>query len=93
MTGVSIHVQCPLVPSDHLSLVPGSHRRGWTDIEREICVPTDGPHTHSDSMPVAVSPAFEPGDIIVVKHADHLMKVVKTHVVLTRRISRWAASA
>ena len=67
MTGVSLHIQLPLLPSAHVQLVPGSHRREWTAAEAAICLPNgaDANFAPDGAMPGAVQPALEPGDALV----------------------------
>ena len=44
-TGPSLHVQEALLPSDHLEIVPGSHRRDYSAVEAGICLPyPNGPN-------------------------------------------------
>jgi ectoine hydroxylase-related dioxygenase (phytanoyl-CoA dioxygenase family) len=61
-TGVSLQLQIPLVASDDLQLVPGSHLRDYNEDERRIILDDDGKNSDSDAMPGGVRLYMRPGD-------------------------------
>jgi ectoine hydroxylase-related dioxygenase (phytanoyl-CoA dioxygenase family) len=64
-TGVGLQLQIALAPSEDLELVPGSHLRDYTDVERHICVDDDNAHWRADDMPGAVRVSLAPGDAVM----------------------------
>jgi hypothetical protein len=64
-TGVALQLQIPLAPSDDLQLVPGSHKRDYSDAERRIIFENDGKNSGADDMPGAVRLSLAPGDAVL----------------------------
>jgi hypothetical protein len=65
-TGPSLHVQEALLPSDHLEIVPGSHRRDYSAVEAGICLPyPNGPNIRSNAMPGGCTAVLAPGDALI----------------------------
>lgn len=62
VTGISLQLQIPLVPSDDLQLVPGSHLRDYNDAERRIILDDDGKNSGTDDMPGALRLVMQTGD-------------------------------
>ena len=62
----SVHVQEALLPSDHLEIVPGSHRRDYSAVEAGICLPyPNGPNIRSNTMPGGCTAVHAPGDALI----------------------------
>lgn len=61
---LSLHVRIPLVKEQGLGLIPGSHRRWDSTIEKQVRFEVDG-HQNSESLPDAVVLELEPGDIVI----------------------------
>ncbi len=69
VVGGNAQVHWPLHRSDHLEVVPGSHRRWDTDDEYAIRRAAGGRDNRSDDMPGAARPALEPGDALLLNAA------------------------
>lgn len=61
---LSLHVRIPLVKEVGLELIPGSHKRWDTDLERDVRLEL-ADHKNSETLPGAELLDLEPGDIVV----------------------------
>jgi ectoine hydroxylase-related dioxygenase (phytanoyl-CoA dioxygenase family) len=61
---LSLHVRIPLVSEKGVELVPGTHRRWDSELERDVRFERGG-RKNSDALPGAVRVALEAGDILV----------------------------
>ena len=61
---LSLHVRIPLVKEVGLELVPGTHKRWDTELERQVRLELDG-HKNSEDLPGALLLDLEPGDLVV----------------------------
>ena len=61
---LSLHGRIPLVAEKGVELIPHSHRRWDTDLERNVRFELNG-HSNHESLPGAVLIALEPGDILI----------------------------
>lgn len=68
-TGTGIQVQITLAPSNALQVVPGSHRREYTDTERRICEAEDLMNARDDDMPGAIQEPLNAGDGMYFHHS------------------------
>lgn len=84
-SGDSIQMQIPLVPSDDVEVVPGSHLRWDTPAEFAIRKGDGGQHNRSNHMPGALRLALNPGDAALFNpygihrgryHADRLRRTL-----------------
>jgi ectoine hydroxylase-related dioxygenase (phytanoyl-CoA dioxygenase family) len=84
-SGDSIQLQIPLVPSDDVEVVPGSHLRWDTPEEYAIRKADGGKHNRSNAMPGAVRLALQAGDAALFNpygihrgryHADRLRRTL-----------------
>ncbi len=61
---VTLHARLPLTPEKGIELVPGSHRRWDTELERNVRLELNG-HRNSEDLPGAVLLDLEPGDVLI----------------------------
>lgn len=61
---LSLHVRIPLVKEVGLELIPGSHQRWDTELERQVRLELDG-HKNSEDLPESLLLDLEPGDLVV----------------------------
>ncbi|MEM9484836.1 MAG: phytanoyl-CoA dioxygenase family protein [Cyanobacteria bacterium P01_F01_bin.116] len=61
---LSLHVRIPLVSETGLELIPDSHCRWDTELERNVRFELNG-HTNHESLPGSVLIALTPGDILI----------------------------
>lgn len=61
---LTLHVRIPLVKEVGLELIPGTHRRWDTELERKVRLGLDG-HSNSEDLPGGVELDLEPGDLVV----------------------------
>ena len=61
---VSLHLRIPLTPEKGIELVPGSHGRWDTELERNVRLELNG-HRNSEDLPGAVLLDLEPGDVLI----------------------------
>jgi ectoine hydroxylase-related dioxygenase (phytanoyl-CoA dioxygenase family) len=61
---LSLHVRIPLVKEVGLELVPGTHKRWDTELERKVRLELDG-HKNSETLPDSLLLDLEPGDLVV----------------------------
>jgi hypothetical protein len=61
---LSLHVRIPLVKEVGLELIPGTHKRWDTDLERQVRLELDG-RKNSETLPGAQLLDLEPGDLVV----------------------------
>jgi ectoine hydroxylase-related dioxygenase (phytanoyl-CoA dioxygenase family) len=61
---LSLHVRIPLVKETGLKLLPGTHKRWDTDLERDVRFERGG-HQHSENLPGATTLHLEPGDVLI----------------------------
>lgn len=61
---LSLHVRIPLVIEKGIELIPGTHKRWDTELERNVRLELNN-HTNSEELPGAVLIGLEPGDILI----------------------------
>ena len=61
---VCLHIRIPLVEESGVELIPGTHCRWDTVLERDVRFEKNG-HKHNEDLPGAVRIALQPGDILV----------------------------
>lgn len=61
---LALHVRIPLVPEHGLELIPGTHKRWDTDLERDVRLELNG-HHNGEALPGAVLIGLEPGDVLI----------------------------
>jgi ectoine hydroxylase-related dioxygenase (phytanoyl-CoA dioxygenase family) len=61
---LALHVRIPLVPETGVELIPGTHRRWDSDLERHVRFELNG-HQNHEFLPGATLISLEPGDVLV----------------------------
>jgi hypothetical protein len=61
---VSLHVRIPLVKEAGLELIPGTHKRWDTELEKYVRFERNG-HRNSEDLPGTVLVELDPGDIVI----------------------------
>tara|TARA_R110002072_G_scaffold13418_10_gene56231 strand:+ start:6266 stop:7048 length:783 start_codon:yes stop_codon:yes gene_type:complete len=61
---LSLHVRIPLVKEMGLRVIPGTHKRWDTELERQVRLEQDG-HSSSEPLPGSVLVDLEPGDVMI----------------------------
>jgi ectoine hydroxylase-related dioxygenase (phytanoyl-CoA dioxygenase family) len=61
---LSLHVRMPLTPEKGVELIPGSHERWDTEIERKVRLELNG-HRNNEDLPGAELIDLEPGDVLI----------------------------
>ncbi|WP_231886706.1 phytanoyl-CoA dioxygenase family protein [Methylomonas methanica] len=61
---LALHIRIPLLPETGIELIPGTHQRWDTELERNVRLELNG-HTNSESLPNSVLIGLEPGDILI----------------------------
>lgn len=61
---LALHVRIPLVPEHGLELIPGTHKRWDTDLERDVRLELNG-HHNGEALPDAVLIGLERGDVLI----------------------------
>ena len=61
---LSLHIRIPLIAERGVELIPGTHRRWDSALERSVRFERDG-HRHGDALPGGVLIGLEPGDVLV----------------------------
>jgi len=61
---LSLHVRIPFIREQGIQLIPGTHNRWDTDLERDVRLELNG-HKNSEDLPGAVLISLEPGDILI----------------------------
>lgn len=61
---ISLHVRIPLVPERGLELIPGTHRRWDTPLERDVRLERNG-HQNDEDLPDAMLIELAPGDVVI----------------------------
>lgn len=61
---LALHIRIPLAPETSIELIPGTHRRWDTDLERDVRLELNG-HRNSEALPDSVLISLEPGDILI----------------------------
>jgi ectoine hydroxylase-related dioxygenase (phytanoyl-CoA dioxygenase family) len=61
---VSLHIRIPLTPEKGVELVPGSHERWDTELEKSVRFELNG-HRNSEDLPGAALIDLEPGDVLI----------------------------
>lgn len=61
---LALHIRIPLLPETGIELIPGSHHRWDTELERNVRLELNG-HTNSESLPNSVRIGLEPRDILI----------------------------
>jgi hypothetical protein len=61
---LSLHIRMPLIREQGVELIPGTHKRWDTELERNVRFELNG-HSNSEDLPNAVIIALEPGDILI----------------------------
>jgi ectoine hydroxylase-related dioxygenase (phytanoyl-CoA dioxygenase family) len=61
---LSLHIRMPLVHEQGVELIPGTHKRWDTELERNVRLELNG-HNNSEDLPNTVIIALEPGDILI----------------------------
>ena len=59
-----LHIRIPLVAEKGIELIPGTHQRWDSELERNVRLELKG-HTHSENLPNTVLIELEPGDILI----------------------------
>jgi len=59
-----LHVRISLIREQGIELIPGTHNRWDTDLERDVRLELNG-HKNSEDLPGAVLISLEPGDILI----------------------------
>ena len=60
----ALHVRIPLLPEQGVELIPGTHRRWDTGLERLVRFEKDG-HSNSEDLPGATLITLAPGDVLM----------------------------
>ncbi len=61
---LTLHIRIPLVEEDGVELIPGTHRRWDTDLERNVRFEANG-HTQTEDLPGASLIPLHSGDILI----------------------------
>ncbi len=61
---VSLHVRIPLIPEQGIELIPGTHKRWDTELERDVRLELNG-RKNSEDLPGSVLIELAPGDILI----------------------------
>ncbi len=61
---VSLHVRIPLIQEQGIELIPGTHKRWDTELEREVRLELNG-HKNSEDLPGSVLIELMPGDVLI----------------------------
>lgn len=61
---VTLHVRIPLVHEKGVELIPGTHKRWDTDLEKNVRLELNG-HKNSEDLPGAVLIELAPGDVLI----------------------------
>ncbi|WKJ91918.1 phytanoyl-CoA dioxygenase family protein [Methylomonas montana] len=61
---LSLHIRIPLLPETGVELIPGTHQRWDTDLERDVRLELNG-HKNSEALADALLIGLEPGDILI----------------------------
>lgn len=61
---LSLHVRIPLIAEKGVELIPETHIRWDTELERNVRFELNG-HTHSESLPGSVLIELDPGDVLI----------------------------
>lgn len=61
---LTLHIRIPLVDEVGVELIPGTHRRWDTDLERDVRFKTNG-HTQTEDLPGATLIPLNSGDILI----------------------------
>ncbi len=61
---LSLHARIPLIQEKGVELIPGTHKRWDSELERNVRLEMNG-HKNSEDLPGAVLIASEPGDVLV----------------------------
>ena len=61
---VSLHVRIPLIPEQGVELIPGTHKRWDTELERDVRLELNG-HKNSEDLPDSVLTELAPGDVLI----------------------------
>ncbi|MDX1411691.1 MAG: phytanoyl-CoA dioxygenase family protein [Nitrospirales bacterium] len=61
---LTLHIRIPLVEEVGVELIPGTHRRWDTEVERNVRFKTDG-HTQTEDLPGATLIPLSSGDILM----------------------------
>lgn len=61
---LALHVRVPLIAEQGIALLPGSHGRWDSELERDVRFQTNG-HRQSDDLPGSVLIQLEPGDALL----------------------------
>ena len=61
---LSLHVRIPLVKEMGVRVIPGTHNRWDTELERQVRLEQDG-HHNSEDLPGSVLVDLEPGDVMI----------------------------
>ncbi len=59
-----LHIRIPLVAEKGIELIPGTHQRWDSEVERNVRLELNG-HTHSEDLPGSVLIELKPGDILL----------------------------
>ena len=61
---VSLHVRIPLIQEQGVELIPGTHKRWDTELERDVRLELNG-HKNSEDLPGSVLIELMPGDVLI----------------------------
>ena len=61
---LNLHVRIPLVKEMGLEVIPGTHKRWDTALERQVRLELEG-HLHSEALPGSVLVDLAPGDVMI----------------------------
>ncbi|MEM9807574.1 MAG: phytanoyl-CoA dioxygenase family protein [Cyanobacteria bacterium P01_D01_bin.56] len=61
---LSLHARIPLIPEKGIELIPDSHTRWDTELERDVRFELNG-HKNSDDLPRSVLLELKPGDVLI----------------------------
>lgn len=61
---LTLHVRIPLVSEKGVELIPHTHKRWDSELERDVRLELNG-HTNSEALPGAVLIELEPGDVLI----------------------------
>ena len=61
---LTLHVRIPLIEEVGIELIPGTHRRWDTELERKVRLGTNG-HTQTEDLPGSTLISLKQGDILI----------------------------
>lgn len=80
---LSLHVRIPLLAERGLELIPGTHCRWDTPLERQVRLELNG-HRNSEDLPDSVLLSLQPGDLVIF----HAQMIHRGNYLLNQ--ARWA---